>query len=117
MTNTRYQLGQLGERMVAEHLESQGWDILERNYRRKGAEIDIVARDGSTTVFVEVRTRRNRSAGGAFESITPDKFSTLRRAAAKWLGEKGTTRQARIDAVTVEIRGSQATLTHHRGLA
>lgn len=41
MTDTRHQLGRLGERLAAEHLEAQGWEILERNYRRKGAEIDI----------------------------------------------------------------------------
>lgn len=117
MTDTRYQLGQLGERLAAEHLESQGWDILERNYRRKGAEIDIVARDGTTTVFVEVRTRRSTRTGGAFESITREKFNTLRRAAARWLGEKSTSQETRIDAITVHIRGNQATLTHHRGLA
>lgn len=117
MTDTRHQLGRLGERLAAEHLEAQGWEILERNYRRKGAEIDIVARDGATTVFVEVRTRRSTRAGGAFESITPEKFNTLRRAAARWLDEKNTSHKARLDAITVEIRGNQATLTHRRGLA
>lgn len=115
---THQQLGQLGERVATNHLAHCGWTILERNYRRKGAEIDIVAIDDShTTVFVEVRTRRHRDAGGSFESITAEKFERMRRAAAQWLDEHATKRNIRIDAIAVTIRGNQATITHRRGLA
>ncbi|MDO5719305.1 MAG: YraN family protein [Actinomycetaceae bacterium] len=115
---TRQQLGQLGERVATEHLTRSGWTILERNYRRKGAEIDIVAVDDSqTTVFVEVRTRRFGATGGSFESITAKKFERIRRAAAMWLEEQADKRPVRIDAIGVNIRGNQATITHRRGIA
>lgn len=115
---THQQLGQLGERVATQHLAGSGWTILERNYRRKGAEIDIVAIDTTnTTVFVEVRTRRFQGTGGSFESITAEKFERMRRAAAQWLEEHAEKRNARIDAIAVNIRGNHATITHRRGLA
>ena len=69
----RQALGAFGERVAAAHLEAKGYRILERNYRRREGEIDIVAVSGGCLVFVEVRTRRGKERGSAVESVSPAK--------------------------------------------
>jgi putative endonuclease len=70
-------LGQWGENVAALHLESAGYAIVERNWRCRGGEIDLVARDGETVVFVEVKTRRGRDFGAPEEALTPRKAQKL----------------------------------------
>lgn len=62
--------GALAEEAAAEFLKERGFSSLERNYSCRFGEIDLIMRDGHTLVFVEVRYRRNKSFGGAIESIT-----------------------------------------------
>jgi putative endonuclease len=80
MTAPRADSGAEAERLAAAFLEARGLSIVERNYRRRCGELDLVARDGSTLVFVEVRLRRGRAFGGAAESITAAKRARLTRA-------------------------------------
>ncbi|MBK9674411.1 MAG: YraN family protein [Betaproteobacteria bacterium] len=76
--------------------------IVERNYRRRCGELDLVARDGSTLVFVEVRLRRGRAFGGAAESITAAKRARLTRAAGLYLAGLRDTPCCRFDAVLLD---------------
>ncbi len=76
----RVELGKRGERIAERHLRRKGYRILERNFRGAGAEIDLVAMDGPTLVFVEVKTRRTEIAGTPQEAIDSNKQSHLRRA-------------------------------------
>lgn len=76
----RIELGRRGERIAERHLRRKGYRILERNFRGAGAEIDLVAMDGATLVFVEVKTRRTQIAGAPQEAIDGHKQSHLRRA-------------------------------------
>jgi putative endonuclease len=85
----RQALGRLGEELAAEHLIRRGFRILERNYRTRWGELDIVAFDGRTLAFCEVKTRRVRreSVLGPFDAIGPGKRSRVRRMAARWMSE------------------------------
>ncbi len=87
----RQQLGRRGERLAAEHLIRRGFRILERNYRTRWGELDIVAFDGQTLSFCEVKTRRLAVGGalGPFDSIRARKRSRVRKMAGAWLAEHG----------------------------
>ena len=74
-------LGRRGERAAEKHLRRNGYRIVARNYRAAGAEIDLVAMDGETLVFVEVKTRRSREAGAPEEAVDERKQARMRRAA------------------------------------
>lgn len=85
----RQQLGQAGEDVAAAHLQRLGWSIVARNWRPAGAqvrgEIDIIAMDGRTLVFCEVKTRGGGGAGDPLEAVTPLKARRLRLLAGAWL--------------------------------
>lgn len=96
------ELGAGAEAMAAAFLESRGLTILARNYRCRLGEIDLVARDGPTTVFVEVRKRASSAYGGAAASITAAKKLKLTRAARHYMSRLSTLPQCRFDAVLIE---------------
>ena len=100
----RRETGILGEKLAAGHLKRHGYKILETNYRCRGGEIDIIARDGDTLVFVEVRAKSGRSFGSPEESINATKMSRLRTAAAHY-GMEHTDLPAgrRIDVVAIDL--------------
>jgi putative endonuclease len=111
-------LGRRGERLAEHHLLARGYRLIERNWRCKQGEIDLVVRDGDALVFVEVKTRSGTAFGHPFEAITPAKLARLRRLAGEWCsahpGERG---RIRIDAVAVLApRGAEASIEHLVGL-
>jgi putative endonuclease len=83
-------VGTLGEDLAANFLTSRGFSILERNFRCKGGEVDIVARDRQdrSLVFVEVKTRRDLSFGVPQLAVTPFKQRQISKAALTWLARK-----------------------------
>ena len=104
MKDGRRRLGAFGERLAAAHLEAKGYRIRARNYRCREGEIDIVAQDGETLVFVEVRTRRGDAMGDAAESVTPAKEARLVAVATAYvqaLAEPPA--DQRIDVVAVQL--------------
>lgn len=104
MTERRRRLGQLGERLAAERLAALGYEIIERNYRCREGEIDLVTRYAGRIVFVEVRTRRSEHFGGPEESITARKRAHLIAAAQHYLDEHDSSMSDwRIDAVAIEF--------------
>lgn len=111
-------VGRHGEDVVARALEDQGWEVLERNWRCRVGEIDIVARDGADAVAVEVKTRRSATFGSPLEAVTHAKLARLRRLAAAWL----TTQDRHFDGVRIDVVGvvlppaGAAILTHVRGV-
>jgi len=88
--------------MAAAFLEHKGLRVIERNYRCRLGEIDLVAREGATTVFVEVRQRASSAFGGAAASITSAKRRRLLRAARHYLSRLPTLPQCRFDALLIE---------------
>jgi putative endonuclease len=89
LKNDKKEFGVYGENLAAGYLADKGYQIIERNFRwgAKG-EIDIVARDGETLVFVEVKTRQNYKFGDPLEGITPGKVRQIRRIAEGYLFKK-----------------------------
>lgn len=88
MANPRAALGAWGEQVAVEHLRGQGLVVLDRNWRCREGELDIVVTDGTTVVFVEVKTRSGTGFGRPEEAVTPRKLSRLRRLAQRWLAER-----------------------------
>lgn len=107
MADQRKKLGDFGERAAAAHLARQGYVIVERQWRGTGGELDLVARDGGTLVFVEVRTRRGGASGTAAESVGRAKQARLITLAYGYLEAHGLAPEAdwRIDVVAVELDG------------
>lgn len=80
--------GARAEQLAAAFLQQQGLRLLEKNYRCRFGEIDLILQDGQTLVFVEVRLRSNPAFGGAAASITPSKQAKLLRTARHYLSGK-----------------------------
>jgi putative endonuclease len=90
--------------VAARRLAALGYEIVARNWRCEAGEVDIVARDGETWVFVEVRTRRGRRFGTPEESITGAKQARLVQTASAYLAERGLDDvDWRIDVVAIEL--------------
>lgn len=94
-------LGQWGEERVAEWLCRQGWRVLERNFRCRMGEIDIIAENGRYLAFVEVKLRKDGQYGAACEAVTPSKQRRLRTTAQFYLAGHPTGRQPRFDVAEV----------------
>jgi putative endonuclease len=109
-------LGRRAEDLAAAELERAGLSIVARNWRRPEGELDIVADDGGTCVFVEVRSRTGDELGHALESITAPKRAQVIRAARLYLMEVPTTATGfRFDvvAVTFDPAGADAPVIEH----
>jgi putative endonuclease len=121
-TESKQQLGVRGEDLACTELERQGMQVLERNWRCRLGEIDIVAAEaganGLTLVFCEVKCRSGLGCGHPLEAITFSKMRTLRQLAALWMGEhhvKAST--IRLDAIGVVLApGDKPSLTHVRAV-
>ncbi|QGG94853.1 YraN family protein [Actinomarinicola tropica] len=85
MTRGRQALGAHGEARAAAWYAEHGYEVLDRNWRCRDGEIDLVLRHGRTAVFCEVKTRRSDAYGVPAEAVTPAKQLRLRRLAARWL--------------------------------
>jgi putative endonuclease len=100
----RQRLGRRGEEIAAAYLGEQGYSILARNWRCPAGELDIVARQGETLVFVEVRARRGDRFGTPEQSVTPAKQAKLVELAQTYLQEHGLAdEQWRIDVVALAM--------------
>ncbi|MGH8862610.1 MAG: YraN family protein [Jatrophihabitantaceae bacterium] len=80
-------VGRFGEDLAAERLRADGLTVLARNWRCTDGELDIVAAEGHTLVFVEVKTRSTLACGDPAEAVVPAKAARVRRLAARWLVE------------------------------
>jgi len=102
MENRRQQFGKESESIAVDYLRKRGYRILEQNYRTKLGEIDIIARDRKTLVFVEVKARKSYRFGNPKAAVTPKKQRTMSMVALSYLkatGMEGT--RARFDVVAV----------------
>jgi putative endonuclease len=115
-TDLRHRLGQIGERLAAEHLERRGFAIVARNHRTRWGELDLIAADAERTIFCEVKTRR-LGASAPFDGLREAQCRRVRRMAAAWLSEQPSrtyTPELRFDAigVTIDPRGGLVALEH-----
>ena len=98
---TTRERGQRGEDRAARAIERRGYRIVERNYRCRLGEIDIVARDGETLVFVEVRSRSDGRHGSGLEAVSPRKQRQVARVAQHYL----VARKPRFDTFRFDVVG------------
>ena len=117
---SRAELGAMGEQLAVDHLTALGLTVLERNWRCRYGELDVIAADRGlrSVVFVEVKTRTTDGFGGIEEAVTPQKLRRLRRLAGLWLAaQQAGWAQIRIDVIGVRIgRGPVPDLTHLEGV-
>ena len=95
----RRRLGAAGEDLAASWYESAGYRVLDRNWRCREGEIDLVVRRGATVVVVEVKSRTSAAFGCPATAVTAAKQLRLRRLAVRWLAERG----PRCDAVRFDV--------------
>ena len=111
MTAGRQRLGRSGEALAAAHLQAQGYRILVRNYRTRLGEVDIIAQDRDTLVFVEVKVRRSPRFGTAKAAVTAAKRRRLSMVALQYLKSVSqTSARARFDVVAVDQNGENPRL-------
>ena len=116
VTRDRQRCGRDGEERAAVFLAARGFTIVARNVRAAAGEIDLVALDGDTLVFCEIRTRRSAGQGGALESVTPAKQRQVVRVAQHFLTRHPRlyAHPIRFDVVAIDIRDDTAAITHVR---
>ena len=112
MTNRRQRIGRWGEDLAAGYLQQHGYTILERNARTPYGEIDLVTRQGEILIFLEVKTRTNRSFGMPEDAVNPRKQSHMLAAAEHYAGLKGA-ENWQVDVISIEGRpGREADIVH-----
>jgi putative endonuclease len=108
MSRSRVALGNYGEDVACRELESRGYEILARRYRQRGGEIDIIARDGRTIVFIEVKARDGSDFGDAVEAVTAWKRQRITRMAVDYLARMRLSESpCRFDVVAVHIENDR----------
>lgn len=114
----RGRLGRLGEDLAVRYLQRSGYEVLERNWRCARGEIDVVVRDASTLIFVEVKTRTGVAFGHPLEALTERKVARLRSLASLWRQAHPAQRGAmRIDAIGVLVpHNAPYSIEHVRGV-
>ncbi len=107
--------GREGEELACRHLEAQGFRILARNWRCRAGELDIVARDGAVTVFVEVKERGDVSHGQGFDAVTAGKRRRVVLAARLYAASQGIEeRPLRFDVVSIDRSAGAPRVRHDR---
>jgi len=111
MLNNRQIFGQAGESLAVKSLKSEGYTILEQNYRTPMGEIDIIAMEKGVIVFVEVKARQTSGFGNAKYAVTPVKQKKISMAALAYLKKKGQLhKKARFDVVAIHLQSGNANL-------
>lgn len=107
-------LGERGEDIATAYLKGLKFTIVERNFRCKGGEVDIIAREGKTLVFVEVKTRRNLSFGPPQSALTPFKQRQISKAALTWLAQRKLFgANARFDVIAILLPDHEVPVIDH----
>lgn len=105
-------LGQQGEELAAAYLATKKFEIIHRNYRHGRGEIDIIARRGDWTIFVEVKTRTSTTYGEPEAFVTPAKARQLYQAAEEYIFATAWQGHVRFDVVSVKVAGNEVVIDH-----
>lgn len=119
----RADVGRLGEDLAAEFVSGLGWTILERNWRNRYGELDLIAFDGRCLVVVEVKTRASRVFADPVTAVTHDKLMRMRRLTRMWLAQQQMRwPEIRFDIISVQLDPGRpsavdrAEVRHHVGI-
>jgi putative endonuclease len=115
MEGYKQRLGKKGEALAEEYLKRKGYQILKRNYRYGHKEIDIIAREGNTIVFVEVKAGRSKDFGAPQERVNLRKQKNLTEAAYHFIQKENITDcDFRFDVLAIDYRGGKEEVDHIR---
>ena len=106
------ELGKLGEELATQYLQKKGYEILERNWRNRHKEIDIVAKDGETLVVVEVKTRQDDYHGEPDLAVTRVKQARLISAANAYVFKHNLDCDTRFDIISIVFEGGEPVIDH-----
>lgn len=106
--------GRLGEQHAAKFLSAQGYEILEINYRHEKAEIDLIARQNDTLVFIEVKTRKNAHFGHPEEFVDEKKAEMVLSAAEHYIYENDWTGNIRFDVISITLSADPPEIMHFK---
>ncbi|MGW5521596.1 YraN family protein [Gordonia sp. NPDC003950] len=102
--NRRAGVGRLGEDLAADYVSGLGWSILDRNWRNRYGELDLIAADGRRLVVVEVKTRASRIFNDPVAAVTRDKLMRMRRLTRMWLAQQDRHwEQIRFDIISIQL--------------
>jgi putative endonuclease len=105
--------GDFGEEIARRYLIRSGHEIVERNYRTRRGELDLISRLGGTLVIVEVKLRRGTGYGDPLEAVTPRKQQAIRLMTEEYLSEKDPEfDDLRFDVISILLRGERPEITH-----
>ena len=106
------QVGSKGEDLAAEFLKGKGYRIIGRNYKTPIGELDIIAKDGETLVFIEVKTRSSNAFGYPFEAVDSRKKHKLKNLALFYLKNQKKNCAARFDVISINLTGTKKEIEH-----
>jgi putative endonuclease len=105
-------LGSEGEDLAVQFLRKKGYRILEKNFKTPLGEIDIIARDGNTVAFIEVKTRTNDSFGYPFEAVNNRKRHKMKNLALLYLKKQGKEHPVRFDVISIFQKDGKGEIQH-----
>lgn len=109
---THNELGKIGEEIACNYLIDKGYEIIERNWRNRHKEIDIIARDGQELVIVEVKTRQNDNYGEPDLAVTRQKQNRLINAANAYIFKKTLDTDTRFDIISIIFKDGNPVIDH-----
>lgn len=107
-------LGKEGEELAVRFLKRKGYGVLEKNYRTPFGEIDIIARDGDSLVFIEVKARRDDTFGSPFEAVNSRKREKIRKVALSYMKKLRKEVPARFDVLSIRYENGERKIDHIR---
>jgi len=105
--NSNIDIGEFGEELAVQYLQDKGFEIIARNWRHKKLELDIVAREGNTTVFIEVKTRKSTKYGYPENGLTKNKLKSIIAAGTEYLHHHPNW-DVRYDCISILLEGEKA---------
>jgi putative endonuclease len=110
---THTELGRQGEQIAADYVVALGWQMLDRNWHGAHGELDVIAQDGETLVFIEVKARRGATLDDAFARVDKRKQAALALTAEEYLDARGLTDAPwRIDVIAVRFSSGPPQIEH-----
>ena len=109
-------IGKYGERLACEFLKKKGYKIIDNNYRTRVGEIDIIARDRESLVFIEVKTRTDIEAGYPEQNITSAKLQNFKAASQIYILDNNITLPFHLDVISVDLSKSRPDIVHFKNI-